>query len=369
MNSNTQKVSDTGVSIWLDDLNRERITSGNLKELTQTLNVVGVTTNPSIFQKALSNIGPYDQQLKELAQREASVEEAVRLATTDDVRAACDIMRDIFDKTNSQDGRVSIEVDPRLAHETNQTEIQAKELWETVNRPNAMIKIPATKEGLPAIKATLAKGISVNVTLVFSIERDLEVVKAYIDGIEAADQAGHDLSKIASVSSFFVSRVDSAIDKLLDEVGNDEAKSLKGKAAVANARIAYAEHEKAFANDPRWSALEAKGAKKQRLLWASTGAKNPDYSDTMYVDDLCGKLIVNTMPEATLLAVADHSQANGDSLSGKDFEAREIISKIENLGISLKEITNKLEADGVSAFIDSWSDLLSDVKAGLERNK
>ncbi|MDR3128264.1 MAG: transaldolase [Bifidobacteriaceae bacterium] len=369
MNANTQKVSDTGVSIWLDDLNRDRITTGNLRDLTQTHNVVGVTTNPSIFQKALSNIGPYDEQLAQLAKNNASVEEAVRAATTEDVKNACDIMSDIFNRSQYQDGRVSIEVEPHLAHNTKATEIQAQELWKTVNRPNAMIKIPATIEGLPAITTTLAKGISVNVTLVFSIARDLEVVKAYIDGIEAADKAGFDLSKIASVSSFFVSRVDTTIDKLLDDIDTNEAKNLKGKAAVANARIAYAKHAQAFANDPRWAALEAKGAKKQRLLWASTGVKNPAYSDTMYVDDLCGKLIVNTMPEATLMAVADHSKASGDSLSGKASEAETIIANIEKLGISMKLVTNKLEADGVEAFITSWTDLLANVKAGLTRNK
>ena len=306
MTEATQRTSDNGVSIWLDDLSRSRIESGSLQDLIANKNVVGVTTNPSIFQKALSQVGPYDAQLKELGK--VDVETAVRELTTTDVRNATDIFREIAEATDFVDGRVSIEVDPRLAHETEATEKQAEELWAKVNRPNAMIKIPATLEGLPAITATLAKGISVNVTLIFSLERYEQVIDAYIEGIAQAAANGHDLKHIGSVASFFVSRVDTAVDKLLEANGSDEAKALEGKAAVANARLAYELFEKKFAEDPRWADLAAKGAKVQRPLWASTGTKNAAYSDCKYVDELVAKHIVNTMPEKTLNALADHGR-------------------------------------------------------------
>ena len=287
MTEATQRTSDSGVSIWLDDLSRTRIESGNLQELIKDKNVVGVTTNPSIFQKALSQVGPYDAQLKELGK--VDVETAIRELTTTDVRNATDIFREVAEKSDFVDGRVSIEVDPRLAHETEATEKQAEELWAKVNRPNAMIKIPATLEGLPAITATLAKGISVNVTLIFSPGALRAGHRRLRRGHRPADANGHDLKHIGSVASFFVSRVDTAVDKLLEANGSDEAKALEGKAAVANARLAYELFENKFANDPRWAALEAKGAKKQRPLWASTGTKNPAYSDCVYVDELVAR--------------------------------------------------------------------------------
>ena len=303
MTEATQRTSDSGVSIWLDDLSRSRIESGSLQDLIANKNVVGVTTNPSIFQKALHEVGPYDPQLKELGK--VDVETAVRELTTTDVRNATDIFREVAEKSDFVDGRVSIEVDPRLAHETEATEKQAEELWAKVNRPNAMIKIPATLEGLPAITATLAKHLR---------ERHPDLLpgalraghRRYIEGIAQADANGHDLKHIGSVASFFVSRVDTAVDKLLEANGSDEAKALEGKAAVANARLAYELFENKFANDPRWAALEAKGAKKQRPLWASTGTKNAAYSDCKYVDELVAPFVVNTMPEKTLNALADH---------------------------------------------------------------
>lgn len=363
-NVHTQKTSDSGVSIWLDDLSRSRIESSSLQDLIANKNVVGVTTNPSIFQKALSQVGPYDEQLKELGV--VDVETAVRELTTTDVRNATDIFRDIAEATDFVDGRVSIEVDPRLAHKTEETARQAVELWAKVDRPNAMIKIPATLEGLPAITATLAKGISVNVTLIFSIERYEQVIDAFIEGIAQADANGHDLKHIGSVASFFVSRVDSAVDKLLEEIGTDEAKALEGKAAVANARIAYELFENKFANDPRWAALEAKGAKKQRPLWASTGTKNPAYSPSKYVDELVAADVVNTMPEKTLDALAE--QGNGaPSIAGTYEESHAIMNKLAELGINIKDVTDKLEADGVAAFIKSWDSVLEDVQAGINR--
>ena len=352
MTEATQRTSDSGVSIWLDDLSRTRIESGNLQELIKDKNVVGVTTNPSIFQKALSQVGPYDAQLKELGK--VDVETAIRELTTTDVRNATDIFREVAEATDFVDGRVSIEVDPRLAHETEATEKQAVELWEKVNRPNAMIKIPATLDGLPAITATLAKGISV------------KVIDAFIEGIAQADANGHDLNHIGSVASFFVSRVDTAVDKQLEEIGSDEAKALEGKAAIANARLAYELFENKFANDPRWAALEAKGAKKQRPLWASTGTKNPAYSDCVYVDELVAPFIVNTMPEKTLNALADHGNG-APTIKGTYEESHAIMAKLAELGIDFKAVTDKLEADGVAAFIKSWDSVLTDVQAGIDR--
>ena len=348
MTEATQRTSDNGVSIWLDDLSRSRIESGSLQDLIANKNVVGVTTNPSIFQKALSQVGPYDAQLKELGK--VDVETAVRELTTTDVRNATDIFREIAEATDFVDGRVSIEVDPRLAHDTENTAKQAVELWEKVNRPNAMIKIPAT----------------VNVTLIFSLERYEQVIDAYIEGIAQAAANGHDLKHIGSVASFFVSRVDSAVDKLLEANGSDEAKALEGKAAVANARLAYELFEKKFAEDPRWADLAAKGAKVQRPLWASTGTKNAAYSDCKYVDELVAKHIVNTMPEKTLNALADHGNG-APSIEGTYEESHAIINKLAELGINLKDVTDKLEADGVAAFIKSWDSVLADVQSGIDR--
>ena len=364
MTEATQRTSDSGVSIWLDDLSRTRIESGNLQELIKDKNVVGVTTNPSIFQKALSQVGPYDAQLKELGK--VDVETAIRELTTTDVRNACDIFKPVAEASDYVNGRVSIEVDPRLAHETAETEKQAEELWAKVDRPNAMIKIPATLEGLPAITATLAKGISVNVTLIFSLERYEQVIDAFIEGMVQADANGKDLSKMASVASFFVSRVDTAVDKKLEEIGSLEAKGLEGKAAVANARLAYELFEKKFAEDPRWAALEAKGAKKQRPLWASTGTKNAAYSDCKYVDELVAPFVVNTMPEKTLNALADHGNG-APSIKGTYEESHAIMNKLADLGINIKDVTDKLEADGVAAFIKSWDTVLADVQAGIDR--
>ena len=364
MTAATQRTSDSGVSIWLDDLSRTRIESGSLQDLIANKNVVGVTTNPSIFQKALSQVGPYDEQLKSLGK--VDVETAIRELTTTGVRNATDIFRDVAEKSDFLDGRVSIEVDPRLAHDTEQTQTQAVELWKKVNRPNAMIKIPATLEGLPAITATLAKGISVNVTLIFSIQRYEQVIDAFIEGLSQAQANGYALEHIGSVASFFVSRVDTAVDKLLEENGSDEAKALEGKAAVANARLAYQLFEQKFGSDPRWAELEAKGAKKQRPLWASTGTKNPAYSDVKYVDELVAPLVVNTMPEKTLNALAEHGNG-APSIEGTYEESKTLLDKLAGLGIDIKDVTDKLEADGVAKFIASWDSVISDVQAGIDR--
>ncbi|MCX4727277.1 transaldolase [Streptomyces sp. NPDC090052] len=361
-----KRLSDEGVAIWLDDLSRKRITSGNLAELIDQQHVVGVTTNPSIFQKAISQGDGYDQQLTDLAARKVTVEEAIRMITTADVRDAADILRPVFDATDGQDGRVSIEVDPRLAHHTTATVAEAKQLAWLVDRPNTLIKIPATKAGLPAITETIGRGISVNVTLIFSLERYLAVMDAYLAGLEKAKAAGLDLSKIHSVASFFVSRVDTEIDKRLDALGTDEAKALKGKAAVANARLAYQAYEEVFSSD-RWAALDKAHANKQRPLWASTGVKDPAYRDTMYVVDLVAPNTVNTMPEATLDATADHGEITGNAVSGTYEQARAELDAVEKLGISYDDVVQVLEDEGVEKFATSWNDLLKSTEAELER--
>ncbi|MFF3661875.1 transaldolase [Streptomyces olivochromogenes] len=359
-----KRLSDEGVSIWLDDLSRKRIASGNLAELVATRHVVGVTTNPSIFQAAIGSGEGYEEQLGDLAERGVTVDEAVRMMTTADVRAAADILRPVHDATAGRDGRVSIEVDPRLAHNTGATVAEAKQLSWLVDRPNVMIKIPATKAGLPAITEVIGLGISVNVTLIFSLERYREVTDAYLAGLEKAKAAGIDLATIHSVASFFVSRVDSEIDKRLTKVGTDEALALKGRAALANARLAYEAYEEVFAS-ARWTALAPAGANKQRPLWASTGVKDPSYKDTLYVDELVAPGTVNTMPEATLNATADHGDIHGDAVTGGYAQARADLAAVEGLGISYDEVVNQLEDEGVSKFEAAWEDLLDAVTTSL----
>ena len=366
MSERLEKLSGAGVAIWLDDLSRERIESGNLASLITEKNVVGVTTNPTIFQKAISGSAVYNPQIRELAVREVTVEEAIRMITTRDVRNAADILRPAYDASEGQDGRVSIEVDPRLAHKTPPTVAEAKQLWWLVDRENVFIKIPATMAGLPAITATLAEGISVNVTLIFSLQRYKAVMEAYLDGMEQAYANGHDLSKIASVASFFVSRVDTEVDKRLKKIGSPEATALLGKAAVANARLAYEAYEEVFSSD-RWKALAAKGAKPQRPLWASTGTKNPEYSDVLYVAELIVSGVVNTMPEATLDAEADHGEPSGDSVHGTYEDARKVIADLESLGVSYDDVVQVLEDEGVDKFEVSWKELLDAVRAELEK--
>lgn len=365
--SPTQRLSEAGVAIWLDDLSRERLRSGNLADLIATKNVVGVTTNPTIFAAALAQGDAYDGILAELAgpPNGGDVEAAVERITTDDVRDAADLLRPVYDATSGVDGRVSIEVDPRLARDTQATEATAVRLWETVDRPNVMIKIPATVEGLPAITSTLAKGISVNVTLIFSIDRYRAVMDAFLTGLERAKEAGHDLSVIGSVASFFVSRVDAEIDKRLTTIGTDEALALRGQAAIANARLAFAAYEEVFASE-RWAALRAAGAQPQRPLWASTGVKDPSYRDTMYVDELVVAGVVNTMPEKTLNAFADHGIVLADTVTGSGEEAAATIAAIEAQGISIDDVTAQLEDEGVTKFEVSWDELLTTTKTGLD---
>jgi transaldolase len=360
------RLSDAGVSVWLDDLSRELLEGGDLERLIGDKHVVGVTSNPTIFAAALSKGDRYSDQVARLAARGADVDTAVFEITTDDVRSACDLFLPTYQATGHLNGRVSLEVEPRLAHETDPTVAAAKSLWSTVGRPNAMIKIPATAEGIPAISATLAEGISVNVTLIFSLERYRAVLNAYQEGLERAKENGHDLAGIASVASFFVSRFDSEVDKRLDAIGTDEAKALKGKAAVANARLAYQAYEEVLAS-ARWQALAAAGAKVQRPLWASTGTKNPDYSDTLYVSELVAADTVNTMPLKTLDAVDDHGEIPTDSVHGTYGDAKAVLDALERLGIGYDDVTAVLESEGVDKFEASWHELLATVSDELAR--
>ncbi|KAB7759373.1 MULTISPECIES: transaldolase [Mycobacteriaceae] len=366
-NPNLAALSAAGVSVWLDDLSRERLQSGNLTELINTRSVVGVTTNPSIFQAALSKGTAYDEQVHELAARGADVDATIRTVTTDDVRNACDVLAKVYEASGGVDGRVSIEVDPRLAHDTDKTILQAIELWKIVDRPNLLIKIPATLAGLPAITAVIAEGISVNVTLIFSVERHRAVMDAYLTGLEKAREAGHDLSKIHSVASFFVSRVDTEIDARLEKIGGS-ALGLRGKAGVANARLAYAAYEQVFGG-PQFANLKAEGARVQRPLWASTGVKNPDYPDTLYVTELVAANTVNTMPEKTLEAVADHGQITGDTISGTAAAAQAVFDELSAVGIDLDDVFNLLEVEGVEKFEKSWAELLEATQGQLDALK
>ncbi|MFF9901403.1 transaldolase [Streptomyces longispororuber] len=361
-----------GVSVWLDDLSRTRIASGSLAELIERGHVVGVTTNPSIFQAAIGSGEGYEDQLADLALRGVTVDEAVRMMTTADVRAAADVLRPVYDATRGRDGRVSIEVDPRLAHRTEATVAEAKQLAWLVDRPNVMIKIPATEAGLPAITEVVGLGISVNVTLIFSLERYRAVMDAYLKGLELAHERGIDLSTVHSVASFFVSRVDAEVDKRLDALGTDEAKALKGRAALANARLAYEAYEEVFGSadgstppSARAARLAAAGAHKQRPLWASTGVKDPAYKDTLYVDELVAPGTVNTMPEATLKATADHGVITGDTVTGGYEQARADLKAVDALGISYDEVVRQLEDEGVAKFEAAWNDLLATVATRL----
>ncbi|WUI03055.1 transaldolase [Spirillospora sp. NBC_00431] len=363
-----KELSDEGVSIWLDDISRDRLRSGNLAELVKDRNVVGVTSNPTIFAKALSKGTAYDDQVRDLAVRGVDVEEASRAITTYDIRWGCDVLRPVYDRTDGLDGRVSIEVDPRLARDTRRTIAEARALWWLVDRPNLYIKIPATREGLPAITAALAEGISVNVTLIFSLERYGEVIDAFFSGLEQARENGHDLSKIASVASFFVSRVDTEIDKRLKKIGTDAAKELESKAAVANARLAYALYEEKFGTD-RWKALKDAGARPQRPLWASTGVKDPDLADTLYVDELVAPGTVNTMPEATLEAVADHAQLRGDTVRDAYDDARAHMAALKDIGVDYDDVVKVLEDEGVEKFAASWKQLLESITGELEAKR
>ncbi len=360
------ELSNAGVSIWLDDLSRERLVSGNLQQLVEARHVVGVTTNPTIFANALEHGEAYDEQVRELAGRQASVADVVREITVTDVRNACDVFRRTWESTGGVDGRVSLEVDPDLAFDTEATIAEALDLWKSVDRPNLLVKIPATEAGLPAITRTLSEGVSVNVTLIFSIERYRAVMDAFLAGMEQAAANGHELGSIASVASFFVSRVDTEVDKRLDKIGTPEALELRGKAAIANARLAYAAFQEVFAGE-RARRLVAQGARPQRPLWASTGTKNPAYPDTYYVTELVVANTVNTMPEKTMMAFADHGESRGDTVTGRGAEAQAVFDALVAVGIDVDDVFQVLEKEGVEKFVTSWRDLLATVQDQVDR--
>ena len=363
-NSHTAALSEAGVSIWLDDLSRRRLESGELASLVETLNVVGVTTNPTIFANAIGGGDGYGDRLADAAARGLDADAAIVELTTADVADACDLLAGVYADTNGRDGRVSIEVEPGLARDTAGTAQQARELWARVDRPNAMIKIPATVEGLDAITETIAAGISVNVTLIFSLERYRQVINAYLAGLERARAAGIDISTIHSVASFFVSRVDSEVDRRLREVGTPEALALTGQAGIANARLAYEVFEQSFASE-RASFLVGLGANPQRPLWASTGVKDPALVDTAYVTGLIAPNTVNTMPEATLQAFADHGHAPGNTISGAYLESNQVLNAIDAQGVDYAEVTELLEQEGLQKFDASWAELLGTVEQAL----
>ena len=365
MSDRLKALADAGVSIWLDDLSRERLESGGLAALVEKRSVVGVTTNPTIFAGAIADGERYDEQVRGLVAEGAGVDRVIFELTTQDVRDACDVLAPVADGS-AADGRVSIEVEPDLANDTEQTIASARALWSAVDRPNALIKIPATLEGLPAITAVVAEGISVNVTLIFSVERYRAVMDAYLTGLEQARDAGLDLGRIQSVASFFVSRVDSEVDARLEKVGTDEATALRGEAAVANARLAFAAYEDVVASD-RWRVLAEAGAQVQRPLWASTGVKNPDYPDTLYVTQLVAPGVVNTMPEKTMDAFADHGEVEGDTVSGRREQAQQVFDRIDAVGVDLQDVFLTIEQEGVEKFKASWTELVETVQGQMEQ--
>jgi transaldolase len=359
-------IAAAGVAVWLDDLSRTRIHSGSLARSVEQGEIVGITTNPTIFAKAIGSGSGYEDQLRDLALRGTAIGETLRLLTAWDVRAACDIMRPAYDRSGGRDGRVSIEVDPRIAHNTDRTAAEARGLWWLVDRPNLLIKIPATLAGLPAIAQTLAAGISVNVTLIFSVERYKAVLDAFLSGLEQRAAAGGSLAGIESVASFFVSRVDTEVDKRLDQMKSGDAARLRGQAAVANSRLAYEVYEQMLGT-ARWKALAAKGAKPQRLLWASTGVKDKSFPDTKYVVDLVARDTVNTMPEATLRAVADHGEVRGDTIRDGFAAAHALMDDLRRVGVDMADVADVLERQGVESFQKSWEELIASVTEQVEK--
>jgi transaldolase len=358
------QLSGMGVSIWLDDLGRQRLVDGSLARLVAQRHVVGVTTNPTIFAKAVIGTDAYSDQLQDLALRRVGVEEALRLLTAADARETCDVLRPVFDYTDGVDGRVSIEVDPRMAHDTERTVSEAKALWWLVDRPNLFVKIPASEQGLPAISACLAEGISIDVTLLFSLHRYGEVIEAFLDGMTRALRSGRDLTAIASVASVFVSRIDTEIDSRLDKIGTPEAARLRGRAAIANARLAYQRCDR-MADNPRWRRLAAAGARPQRPLWASTGVKDPAYDDTRYVTELIAPGVVTTMPLATLEAVADHGQISDNSIAGTFDDSHAVLNDLATVGIDYDDAMQTLEDNGLTTFDANWVRLAAKLHEAL----
>lgn len=362
--SPTEELSAVGVSIWLDDLSKDRLTTGSLKGLIESHDVVGVTSNPTIFAGAVAGSASYSSDIAAMASQGSSAEEAVFSIMVSDVQGACDVMAPVFEKSGGHDGRVSLEVSPLLAHDTEGTIAQAKELWKRVNRANLMIKIPATRAGLPAITEVLSHGISVNVTLIFSLERYNEVIDAYLAGMGKARDKGLDIGAIFSVASFFVSRVDTAVDALLDTIGSQQARAIRSQAAIANARLAFELFEKRF-EEPRARELRSAGMNLQRPLWASTGVKDPSLPEAYYVTELAVDNTVNTMPEKTLMALARDGGVSGDRVRAHYDAARSTFSQLADMDISLSDVTEQLEKEGVDKFVQSWRELLDTVARAM----
>ena len=364
------KISAAGTSIWLDDLSRERLISNgsarNLEMLIDRESVVGVTTNPAIFSAAISKSSLYADDIRELAKKGLNAEEIINELTTSDVIQACDLFLPTYESTSGVDGRVSIEVDPRLARDTAGTIEQARDLWSKVNRPNVLIKVPATKEGLPAIRSLISEGISINVTIIFSVQRYKEVLDAFVAGLEDRVNKSLPISGIHSVASFFVSRVDTDIDPQLKQHSDTAAQQLLGKAAVANARLAY-RHFESVLNSPRWKALEQKGAAIQRPLWASTGVKDPSYDPTLYVIELIAPLTVNTMPEPTLISVRDNGVFKGDTVTSNYQHALEVMESVAKYGIDIEAVANRLENEGIDKFVKPWLELIKVVEEAAKK--
>ena len=359
--SNLHKLSKRGVSVWIDYLSRDMIGQGKLARLMEEDAVVGVTSNPTIFQKAIAEGDAYDEQLKELLETESDPKEIFLQLSASDVEAALELLAPVYERTG-YDGFVSWEVDPTLAYDREGTYAEAIRLHEWIDRPNLYVKIPATKPGLGAIEDCIAHGKSINVTLIFSLQRYAEVVEAYLRGLERLVASGGDPSKVHSVASFFVSRVDTEADKRLEAIGSKQALALRGKLAIANARLAYEHYEQRFAG-PRWEFLAGKGANVQRCLWASTSTKNPEYRDVIYVEELIGSDTVNTMPEETIRAFQDHGEVRGDTVREGVKEAHELIDKLRDLGVDYDDVTETLELEGVQKFADSFAELLDGVRA------
>lgn len=363
-NAPLAELSAAGVSVWLDDLSRTRLESGSLAELVETRSIVGVTTNPTIFASAIASDAAYTEQTDELARAGVSPEEAIDALTVADVRAACDLLEPVWQRTDGADGRVSLEVPPSLAHDGEGTIEAASRLAAAVDRPNVMIKIPATEEGVFAIPRVMERGISVNVTLIFSLDQYRKVVEAYLSGLERAREAGVDLSTLHSVASVFVSRIDAEVDARLASIGTEQASGLRGEAGLANCRLTHRVRSQVFDSE-RFRVLEAAGARAQRLLWASTGTKDPSYPDTMYVTGLVTPDTVNTMPEKTLDAFADHGTVGGDSMPGTYVAADAHFDSLSGLGIDYADVMDKLEREGLEKFSASWDELVATVAGRL----
>ncbi len=357
--SRLHRLAEYGQSVWIDFLSRDMLRNGELERRMRDDAVVGVTSNPTIFQKAISSGAAYDEQLREVLEEERDPKEIFLRLAIKDVEDALDLLRPVWDEGSGQDGYVSLEVDPNLASDTTGTIEEAQRLHETIDRPNLFVKIPATKAGLPAIEEMIARGRSINVTLIFSLERYAEVAEAYIRGLERLVEAGDDPGTVASVASFFVSRVDTETDRRLDEVGGHD--ELKGKLAIANAKLAYQRYKEIFAGD-RWEALSSKGATTQRCLWASTSTKNPAYRDVMYVEELIGPRTVNTMPDETIEAFQDHGEVAPTLEQGVD-EAKRVFEQIQQAGVDYDDVTATLEREGVEKFADSFAELLEGIRA------